>query len=179
VLQCNAIPTIAWLDGTSEGESDAEALLDLMCDIGCAALNIIPDRNWNYKDAETAALKQKKLDEIIRGAVKRDMPINIGTEMNKGGLPFVDDINGTILKKYADEFTCGANIMVGQSILTEFADLPYCAEKTAAMFKNNKERNNFFAAVGALPPLTVEQAEKFRDLGPDATLDYLRCQLAD
>ncbi len=174
VRECGAIPTIAWLDGTSGGEADAEALLDLMCGMGCAALNIIPDRNWNYKNPDVAALKQKKLDEIVAGAVKRDMPINIGTEMNKGGLPFVDDISGTVLNRYRQEFTRGANIMVGQTVLAEFADLPYCGDKAVELFASAKERNDFFAAVGALPALTTEKADHYSEIGTAKTLDELK-----
>ncbi len=173
VKQCGAIPTVAWLDGTSGGEADAEALLDLMTGMGCAALNIIPDRNWNIGNAETAALKQRKLDEIIRCAIKRELPVNIGTEMNKGGLPFVDDIGGPVLKRYADEFTRGANIMTGQSILAGYANLPYCGDKAAGLFSSVRERNDFFAAVGALPPLTAATAAQYTEYGPDKTLDRI------
>jgi len=113
----------------------------LMTAKGCAALNIVPDRNWNIKDPETAALKQKNLDDLIQACVSRDIPINIGTEMNKGGLPFVDDITGPVLSKYADLFTAGANIMVGQTILTRFAACSYCSDNAASMFSDIKEKD--------------------------------------
>jgi len=45
VLACEAIPCATWLDGTGAAEADAEALLDLYMDLGCLALNIIPDRS--------------------------------------------------------------------------------------------------------------------------------------
>ena len=178
VKDCNAIPTVAWLDGSSGGEADADALLDLMTGMGCAALNIIPDRNWNIKDADTATLKQKKLDEMVNAAVKRDLPINIGTEMNKGGLPFVDDITGPVLRKYRDIFTKGANIMVGQTILARYADMPYCGEKAVMMFNTVAERNDFYAAVGALPPLTQKKAEEYTAAGAEKTLDMLKTAIS-
>ena len=176
VKQCDAIPTVTWLDGTSGGEADAEALLDLMTGMGCAALNIIPDRNWNIRDPETARMKQPNLAAIVRGAVAMELPVNIGTEMNKGGLPFVDDITGPVLSAYADVFTRGTDIMVGQSILARYADMPYCGARAAEMFSTVKERNDFYAAVGALPPLTEALAQEYLSAGPERTLRNL-CEL--
>ncbi|MDD2598297.1 MAG: hypothetical protein PHO37_03600 [Kiritimatiellae bacterium] len=174
VKNCDAIPTIAWLDGTSDGEADAEQLVELMTGKGCAALNIIPDRNWNIKDSATAALKQKKLNEIIQACVKRDIPINIGTEMNKGGLPFVDDITGAVLKQYADIFTAGAEIMVGHTVLTRYAAMPYTGQRAAEEFRSVKARNAFFAAVGALPPLTAGASDELLAATPEAAYSKLK-----
>lgn len=173
VKSCGAIPTVAWLDGTSGGEAKCDDLLDLMTDKGCAALNIIPDRNWNLKKPEEAALKQAKLDDVVKACVKRDLPINIGTEMNKGGLPFVDDITGPVLKHYAAEFTQGMQIMVGQTLLGVYAHAPYLGERAGAEFKDIKKRNAFFASVGALPAVTAACAEKLLEAGPDRAFSML------
>jgi hypothetical protein len=173
VKSCGAIPTIAWLDGTSGGEAACDHLLDLMTDKGCAALNIIPDRNWNLKKPEEAALKQAKLDEVVKGCVKRDLPINIGTEMNKGGLPFVDDITGPVLKHYAAEFTQGMKIMVGQTLLGVYAHAPYLGERAVAEFKDIKKRNAFYAAVGSLPALTTACADTLIEAGSDRAFSLL------
>ena len=173
VKSCGAIPTIAWLDGTSGGEADCDTLLDLMTDKGCAALNIIPDRNWNLKKPEEATLKQAKLDEIVRACVKRDLPINIGTEMNKGGLPFVDKLSGPVLKKYGAEFTLGMQVMVGQMLLALYAHAPYLGERAQAEFASAKKRNAFYASVGNLPALTVARAKVLEDAGPDKAFSML------
>ena len=82
---------------TSEGEKDGKALLELSESKGAAALNIIPDRNWNIADDKEKAIKTQNLRNIIETAESMDMPIHIGTEMNKKGLPFVDDLNGADL----------------------------------------------------------------------------------
>ena len=173
VKSCGAIPTIAWLDGTSGGEAKCDHLLDLMTDKGCAALNIIPDRNWNLKKPEEATIKQAKLDEVVKGCVKRDLPINIGTEMNKGGLPFVDDITGPVLKNYAAEFTQGMHIMVGQTLLGVYAHAPYLGERAVTEFKDIKKRNAFYASVGALPALTTACADKLIEAGSDRAFSLL------
>jgi len=166
VRSCGAIPTIAWLDGTSGGEADPEHLLELMTHKGAAALNIIPDRNWNLKKPEEAARKQANLEAIVKGCVKRQLPINIGTEMNKGGLPFVDDITGPVLSKYAAEFTQGMQIMVGQTLLGRYAQAPYLSERIVSEYKDLAKRNAFVAKIGAAPALTEEESKTLLDVGP-------------
>ncbi|MDD2462033.1 MAG: hypothetical protein WC328_10270 [Kiritimatiellia bacterium] len=173
VKACDAIPTIAWLDGTSGGEADAGRLLDLMTAKGCAALNIIPDRNWNLKRPDEAAAKQAKLAEIIAGCVVRNLPVNIGTEMNKGGLPFVDELAGPVLNRYVTVFVQGMQVMVGQSVLARYADAPYLGARAATEFPDLARRNAFYAAVGALPALTEQAAARLQDAGPDKAFSLL------
>jgi hypothetical protein len=176
VSSCGAIPMTTWLDGTSDGEADAEALTELMCSKGCKAINIIPDRNWNIKDEKTAKIKQEKLKAIIEASIKRDIPINIGTEMNKKGLPFVDDLEGPILSQYKDEFIKGAQIMVGHNILARYADFSYTSQSADEIFTKTAEKNEFFRKIGSLPGLTTEDAEHFRTIGPKATFKILQAK---
>lgn len=174
VKSCGAIPMGAWLDGTSDGEQNADKLLDIITHKGAEALNIIPDRNWNIKDEKTRKLKIQKLDEVIKAAEKRNMPINIGTEMNKKGLPFVDDLNGDVLKNYKRIFLKGADILVGHSVLANFADFPYDGEKAEAEFSDKKEMNQFFESVGALPPIDSQKADKLRQMGKSKAFDEIK-----
>jgi len=168
VLSCRAIPLVTWLDGTSEGESDAQAMLDCLTAKGCAGLNIIPDRNWNYTDAHVKALKVGKLREMVQAADAMGLPINIGTEMNKAGLPFADDLSGEVLSEFAGSFIRGAQIMVGHTILLRYAGMSYvdCDMKL-------ERKNAFFGAVGALPPLTSETAAKLSGAGEAAALGMI------
>ncbi|MBU8901915.1 MAG: hypothetical protein KOO69_04175 [Victivallales bacterium] len=170
VASCNAIPMMTWLDGISNGESDANAMLTCMKDKGATALNIIPDRNWNIADPASKSLKVAKLAEIIEAADAMGLPINIGTEMNKCGQPFADDLDGEVLNKHKDVFLKGAQIMVGHTILTKFANFPYCGTKASEKFSDIYEMNLFFEAVGALPPLSVDSAEKLRKMGTEKAL---------
>ena len=93
VKSCGAIPMESWLDGTSAGESNPKELLELSVSKGAAALNLIPERNWNIKDPAQKSVKLGKLAEIISIADGLGLPINIGTEMNKGGQPFTDPLD--------------------------------------------------------------------------------------
>ncbi|MHB0912310.1 MAG: PHP domain-containing protein [Armatimonadota bacterium] len=111
----DAVPMAAWLDGTNPGEADPVALLDLMRSKGVAALNIIPDRNWNIKDPAEKVLKTGKLRETIEAARALHMPIAVGTEMNKAGLPFVDDFHAPELAPYVRDFMEGARRLYERS----------------------------------------------------------------
>ncbi len=173
VRHCHAIPMIAWLDGTSAGESDCDELLDTFRDKGCAALNIIPERNWRGGDDASRERRIAQLDAVINAAQARDMPLNIGTEMNRRGLPPADDLAGPVLSRYRDAFIKGARIMVGHTTLALFADMPYAGPRATALFAQPAQRNNFFAAIGALPPITHEVADQLFDAGPERALALL------
>jgi hypothetical protein len=174
VRSCDAIPMIAWLDGTSGGEKDPHALLDLMTAKGCAALNIVPDRNWNLKDPMARATKRANLKVMVEAATARNLPINIGTEMNKLGLPFVDDLSGEVLCAYRETFLRGARIMVGHTHLLRFANYGYIGEAARADFPSVAARNAFFEAVGGLPPFTAETAAMLTKRGPAGAMDWFR-----
>ena len=45
-LAAGAMPTMTWLDGTSEGEQSLEELIDVATQSGVVAFNVIPDRNY-------------------------------------------------------------------------------------------------------------------------------------
>jgi hypothetical protein len=151
---------IAWLDGESPGESDMERLLDVMTGAGACALNIVPDRNWNVKDRAVRDRKTAKLHEVVEAAEKRGLPINIGTEMNRAGLPFADDLDGEALRGFRDVFMRGARVLVGHAILSRYAGVSYASAEPMV-------RNGFFASVGGLPPLTRPMADRLREAGEE------------
>ena len=173
VRDCRAIPLITWLDGTRGAERDCPAMMDLLTAKGCAGLNLIPDRNWKDKTDEGRALKRARLDEVVAEAARRDLPINIGTEMNRRGLPLADDLDGPVLSRYRHLFIRGAQILVGHTTLATFADMPYLGPRAEALFADRAARNAFFAAVGALPPVTHELADRLLDAGPERALGLL------
>ena len=173
VRACDAIPMIAWLDGTSAGEADCRAMLALLRDKGCAALYIVPERNWNIAKPQERDLKVAKLHEIVQEATAMDLPINIGTEMNRAGLPPADELNGPVLCQHREIFQQGAHIMVGHTLLARYAAAPYLGARAEAEFPQRKDRNQFYAAVGALPPVTHDIADTYLDAGPDKTFQLL------
>jgi hypothetical protein len=175
VRDCQALPMATWLDGTSLGEADSKAMMECLRERGVCALNIIPDRNHRIADPAMRAVKLQKLAEIVDVADKLQFPINIGTEMNKDGQPFVDDTLGAVLRPYHAAFLRGALIMVGQTLLARYADFSYVSAAALAEFGDDaKQKNAFFEAVGKLPPLTTILADKLSTLGPDKGIACLR-----
>ncbi len=175
VLECRAVPMATWLDGESEGERDPAIMLECLREKGVAAVNIVPDRNWNIADKTESRRKIGHLHKFVATAETMNMPIYIGTEMNKDGQPFYDDLHGPVLKDFADGFLTGARIMIGQSILSRYADYAYCDPHVAADFNNDRsQQNTFFAAVGALPPLTAAHSAHLTAAGPVNALDRIQ-----
>lgn len=172
--RCGALPMITWLDGTSAGERDPVELFECQAAMGTCCLNIIPDRNWNVKKPEERARKTANLKAAVAAAEAMDMPINIGTEMNRAGLPFCDDLTGPELARYAEVFRRGARVMVGHTLLARYADYGYTGEQAAADFPKKNDRNTFFAKVGGLPPLDATTAQRLRDMGTVKALAWFR-----
>ncbi|OGV37013.1 MAG: hypothetical protein A2X48_04155 [Lentisphaerae bacterium GWF2_49_21] len=168
VKSCGAIPMESWLDGTSGGESSPKELLEFSVSKGAAALNLIPDRNWNIKDPEIRAKKVANLREIVQVADSMNLPLNIGTEMNKKGQPIADELNGSFLKEFKKTFIKGARILVGHSILARFADFMYLGSKAENIYgTRTADKNKFFETVGSLAPVTKSLADKLRNAGEE------------
>jgi hypothetical protein len=106
------------------------------------------------------------------------MPVNIGTEMNKHGLPFVDDLSRAPLGEFRETFLSGARVMVGQTILARYANCDYCGGRAAAEFPSVADRNRFFEAVGALPPLDEAAALHLEQVGPERAFTDIRDRVA-
>jgi hypothetical protein len=173
VASCGAVPMATWLDGTSGGESDAPAFLECLRAKGARALNLIPDRNWNIRNPDEKALKIGKLGEIVSAAVALHLPINIGTELNKQGVPFTDDLDGAALRPHKEVFLRGARLFVGHSLLARYAGFGYVGAKADAQFGDDTAaRNTFFERVGAQPPLARAEADRLRQMGEEKALAW-------
>jgi hypothetical protein len=164
----------SWLDGTSAGESEAEAILDCSMAKGCRAFSVIPDRNWNIADEKTKATKVSHLRKVVQLADARHLPLNIGTEMNRLGLPFADDLRGPVLREFAASFHRGAMTLIGHTLCGRFAGFGYLSAAAEAEFPSLERRNHFFAAVGELPPLTSAVAHRLREAGEEKALGMVR-----
>ena len=173
IRDCRAIPMSTWLDGTSEGERAPAAQLECLVAKGIEAVNIIPDRNWNLKDAAEKARKVAELDRYVAAAQALDLPINVGTELNKAGQRFVDDFAAPPLRRHHAAFLQGAQVMVGHTRLLRWADLSYIDAAASAEFPARAARNAFFAAVGALPGPDQRTRDRLSAMAPAAAYAYL------
>jgi hypothetical protein len=149
---CGALPCFAWLDGTSTGEQDIEELLELMVEKGAVAVNIIPDRNWNIKDPEIRRVKVQNLHVFVRLAQELDLPLNVGTEMNKYGLKLVDDFEARELEPVRQAFLDGAHFAYGHTVIARALGLGYQSPWAQSHLPSRRERNDFYTQLGRLVP---------------------------
>lgn len=172
----DALPMIAWLDGTNPGEENTVEFLALLRSKGVVSVNIIPDRNWNIKDPVEKALKLKKLDEVVHAARDFRMPISVGTEMNKAGQPFVDNFSAPELQPYVSDFLEGARCIYGHTLLARYADFGWFSEKAFTAFgRDEGARMRFFASVGRSPIPSAEICTRLKDMNdPEDIIQILK-----
>ncbi|HXF09504.1 MAG TPA: hypothetical protein VN625_01885 [Desulfuromonadaceae bacterium] len=158
VISAGAIPTLTWLDGTTDGEKAIEELFAVEMAKGAAALAIIPDRNYTpgVKDE-----KVKNLYQVVELAEKHGFPIIVGTEMNAPGNKFVDDFKTAELKPLAPIFLKGAHIAYAHSVLQRGSDMGYLSNWAKENFKSVSDKNSFFEKLGQkLQPAGENKLEK-------------------
>ncbi len=159
-----ALPTYAWLDGMSAAEAEPGALLDLCECHGVAAVNIIPDRNWNIADPADRARKVAALHAFARLADSRGLPIVVGTEMNAHGQRFVDDFAAPELVPLTRLFLKGAFILYGHTVLAQ-RGMGYLSPWAESHLPGRHQRNAFYGQLGRL--LTPGDLAHLDEVAPD------------
>jgi hypothetical protein len=173
-LAAGAIPTLTWLDGTSEGEKAIEELLEVAMSTGAAAINMIPDRNYTSGGA-----KDEKIDnlyQVVELAEKLHLPVVVGTEMNSPGQKFVDSFDSKELSPLVPVFLKGAHIVYAHSVLQQKCGLGYTSEWAKKNFRNAAEKNEFFRALGS--SLEPGQEDKLVGLSEDVTVEEVQKRIA-
>ncbi len=144
-----AIPCWAWLDGFSAGEQDAEELVAYMVSVGIRAIAIIPERNWNFADAELKAKKVAALTALVEAGRKKDMLFVVGTEMNSFGQPFVDDFSAAELAPFVGDFLEGAYAVYGHTLLERAVKKGLMSSWAEVVFGTDYAgANKFYAELG-------------------------------
>jgi hypothetical protein len=162
-VACGALPCPTWLDGTSAGEADPVELVTYHVQRGALAINIIPDRNWNIADPQLKARKADNLYAIVKAADDAGLVIIHGTERNRSGLPFVDDLSCEALKPIAESLRRGAYAVFGHTAMARFADRPLGGEWARSAFGSDATaRGAFYANVGRLLEPGEGAAERLR-----------------
>jgi hypothetical protein len=172
-----ALPCFAWLDGTSEGEGAIEELLSLMISKGAAAVNVIPDRNWNVGDPREKETKVENLRRFIRIASTLDLPVNAGTEMNRPGLKLVDDFDVPELAPARRAFIDGAYFIYGHTLMERARGMGYQSGWAQGAFSARGEKNAFYTRIGRIVPPGESGVEALRAVNgetpPDEVLSML------
>ena len=172
--QAGGIPTLAWLDGTTDGEKQMERLLDIAMDSGVAAFNIIPDRNFTpgVKDEKLANLQQ-----VVALAQARELPILVGTEMNSFGQKFRDAFETAELEPMIPLFLKGAYILYAHTVLQRAAGLGYVSAWTQKCFCDAGDKNSFYEAFGkALEPKQIASLNINDTMSPDDILKTINAK---
>jgi len=163
VAAAGGIPTLTWLDGTSNGEKAIEELLEVSMTTGAAAINVIPDRNYTVgKKGE----KIENLYQVLELAEKLALPVVMGTEMNSPGQKFVDDFDTEELSPLAPVFLNGAHIVYAHSVLQQKCGLGYVSEWAQQSFENVQSKNEFFRELGS--SLEPREEDKLSGLSDEA-----------
>jgi hypothetical protein len=177
VEACGAIICAPWLDGFSAGEQSMEEELEILTQKGAAALNIVPDRNWNIADPDLRRKKVQKLYDIVKLADQFDLPLNIGTEMNTYGNKVIDDFDVPELEPVRQAFLDGAYFVYGHSAFQRVKGSGYQSQWAKKHLPSRKEKNAFFTRLGRLVPPGPAGLARLKslemDLGPDEILQIL------
>ncbi len=164
VQEVGAIPTLTWLDGTSEGEKAIEEFIQVATSSGAAAINVIPDRNY------TPGVKSQTLQnlyDVVARAEKHHFPVIVGTEMNAPGNKFVDDFSTAELKPLAPVALKGAHIVYAHSVLQRESGLGYLSDWAKKNFNSVEAKNDFFEKLGR--KLQPAAEDRLRALPSDVT----------
>ncbi len=172
VLQAGGIPTMAWLNGLTDGEKQMEQLLDVAMTLGVAAFNIIPDRNFTPGVADDRLLE---LQKVIRLCQDRQLPILVGTEMNSFGQKFVDLFQAEELKPFLPEFARGAAILYAHTVLQQKAKMGYLSDWAMNHLGDTRLKNDFYEIVGrTLEPKNIETLKLSSRQAPEDILNAIK-----
>ena len=154
-----------------------DELLDLLIAKGVTALNIIPDRNWNIADPEQRRLKVQNLYDVVALSQKRDLPLNIGTEMNDQGQKLIDDFDAPELIPVRQMFLNGADFIHGHTVLQRAAGLGYQSDWAKKQLPSRRERNAFYIQAGRRTRADMMTLDTIKQINiaasPDELLNYL------
>ncbi|MFW6456946.1 MAG: hypothetical protein ACOC0A_01510 [Planctomycetota bacterium] len=173
-LDEGALPSGCWLDGASEGEANPREHFAFLKDKGCVSITMIPDRNWNVPSDERQS-KVSKLDEAIEAAQDLNMPILVGTEMNKYGNRLVDDFESDALAPHLDTFRQSAHIVWGHTLLKMTAGVGYVGEWADSRFGNDvSAKNDFFREMGSGGYPDPMVMGRLSNIGPTGSVQEFR-----
>jgi len=168
-IACGALPTVAWLDGTTPGEA---AIDELFGGSGGCMLNIIPDRNF------TPGMKDQKLANlyaVVDWAERHHWPVIVGTEMNAHGQKFVDAFETDELKPLVPVFMRGARILYAHTALQRFDRFGYIGEWADKHLPDRVKRNEFFDKLGR--KLCPARESRLAGITPATTPDEVLARL--
>ncbi len=171
-LQSGAIPTVAWLDGSSPVEEHMDRWCAVAAATGAAALNVIPDRNYTPGKPDE---KRRRLHDVVALAERLHWPVIAGTEMNSYGQKFVDAFDDEALRPLVPAFRRGAFVLYAHTALQRAAGIGYLGPWAEHHLPRREDRLAWFAALGAA--LSPGTEAKLAGLTPGDAPDAIRRRL--
>jgi len=171
IATCGAIPTYPYLDGTSAAETQLGELLELLIAHGIGGITVIPDRNWNIRNADEKALKLDNLARAMALAEQLDLPVLAGTEMNKPGQRELDDFASAELLPFWPVFQRGAAWLWGHTVMARRFGCGDQSEWARGWLPARRDRNAFFVELGQALRPSDERLDSLAELlvdGPRA-----------
>jgi hypothetical protein len=176
-LACGALPCYPFVDGTSAGERDMAELLSDFTGRGIVGMVLVPDRNWNVAGEDRSRDLVDRLHVTLDAADELDVPVFIGTEMNKPGQLLIDDLRVPSLAEYAGQFRRGADLLFAHTALARWHGLGFQSDWAQEYLPSRCERVRFYTALGRLlsprDGSIATAAALLRTAGPQAALDAL------
>ena len=178
IVKCNALPTLTWLDGNSEGEQSIQELIEVGRSTGVVAFNVIPDRNYTPGSPDQ---KLSNLREVVQLTEDLGLPLIGGTEMNSPGQKLVDSFDSEELAPMHPVFLKGARILHAHSTLEKFAGMGYLSGWAEECFESVGKKNDFYSEFGKIFSPRADQ--KLQDsidpeIGPAEVLSLARKAMA-
>ena len=178
IVKCNALPTLTWLDGNSEGEQSIQELIEVGRSTGVVAFNVIPDRNYTPGSPDQ---KLSNLREVVQLTEDLGLPLIGGTEMNSPGQKLVDSFDSEEFAPMHPVFLKGARILHAHSTLEKFAGMGYLSGWAEECFESVGKKNDFYSEFGRIfSPRADQKLQDFIDpeIGPAEVLSLARKAMA-
>ena len=154
-----------------------EELLALLIEKGAAAINIVPERNWNIPDPHEKKIKLANLYNVAALAKKLNLPIMVGTEMNSFGQKLVDDFEAPELQPLKTSFLEGAWFIYGHTWMQKRWGMGFLSNWAAEYLPERKNRNEFYICAGRLLPANITKPELSAAVNQQQTPDQVLVNL--
>ena len=166
IVVCGALLCATRLDGTTAGEQAIDELLDLLVGQGAVAAEYHPRPQLEHRRPRDAAAQGCQAARGRPHAAARDLPINVGTEMNAPGNKLVDDFDVPEMAPVKKAFLDGAHFIYGHTVLQRALGLGYQSVWAQANLPTRRERNDFYTAVGYRVPPGADGIARLQGLEP-------------
>ena len=110
-------------------------------------------------------------------AAARDLPINVGTEMNAPGNKLVDDFDVPEMAPVKQAFLDGAHFIYGHTAMQRALGLGYQSAWAQEHLPARRERNALYTAVGYQVPPGEAGLTRLRGLDPALAPDAILAEL--